>query len=135
MTEADVRDKHLILFGDPGSNSWITKALPDLPVNWTPDDVSIYEDTYPAQHHAPVFICASPLATNRYLVINSGHTFHEKEFAAFNYLLFPRLGDWAMLKILPGSDQWHPTSSVFPEEVMRAGYFDETWENHSIVKP
>ena len=50
-------------------------------------------------------------------------------------LLFPRLGDWAMLKILPGSDQWHPTSSVFPEEVMRAGYFDETWENHSIVKP
>ncbi|RLT01951.1 MAG: hypothetical protein DWI22_21955 [Planctomycetota bacterium] len=135
VTEADVRDKHLILFGDPGSNSWITKALPDLPVNWTPDDVSIYEDTYPAQHHAPVFICASPLATNRYLVINSGHTFHEKEFAAFNYLLFPRLGDWAMLKILPGSDQWHPTSSVFPEEVMRAGYFDETWENHSIVKP
>jgi hypothetical protein len=27
VTEADVRDKHLILFGDPGSNSWIAKAL------------------------------------------------------------------------------------------------------------
>ena len=38
------------------------------------------------------------------IVINSGHTFHEQEFAAFNYLLFPRLGDWAMMKILPGSD-------------------------------
>ena len=127
VTEADVRDKHLILFGDPGSNSWIARALPDLPVNWTPDDVSIHEDVYPAKDHAPVFICASPLAANRYLVINSGHTFHEKEFAAFNYLLFPRLGDWAMIKISPGSDQWQPTSPAFPEEVMRAGYFDETW--------
>jgi hypothetical protein len=35
VTEADVRDKHLILFGDPGSNSWIAKALPHLPVSWT----------------------------------------------------------------------------------------------------
>lgn len=127
VTEADVRDKHLILFGDPGSNSWIARALPDLPVNWTPDDVSIHQDVYPAKDHSPVFICASPLAANRYLVINSGHTFHEKEFAAFNYLLFPRLGDWAMIKISPGSDQWQPTSPAFPEEVMRAGYFDETW--------
>ena len=127
VTEADVRDKHLILFGDPGSNSWIARALPDLAVNWTPDDVSIHEDVYPAKDHAPVFICASPLAANRYLVINSGHTFHEKAFAAFNYLLFPRLGDWAMIKISPGSDQWQPTSPAFPEEVMRAGYFDETW--------
>ena len=127
VTEADVRDKHLILFGDPGSNSWIARALPDLPVNWTPDDVSIHQDVYPAKDHAPVFICASPLAANRYLVINSGHTFHEKEFAAFNYLLFPRLGDWAMMKISPGADQWQPTSPAFPEEVMRAGYFDETW--------
>ena len=127
VTEADVRDKHLILFGDPGSNSWIARASPDLPVNWTPDDVSIHQDVYPAKDHSPVFICASPLAANRYLVINSGHTFHEKEFAAFNYLLFPRLGDWAMIKISPGSDQWQPTSPAFPEEVMRAGYFDETW--------
>lgn len=134
VTEADVRDKHLILFGDPGSNSWIAKALPDLPVNWTPDDVSIHEDAYSAQDHAPVFICASPLATNRYLVINSGHTFHEKEFAAFNYLLFPRLGDWAIIKTSFGADQWLPNIPVFPEEVVQAGYFDETWRNHSIVK-
>ncbi|MDZ4287979.1 MAG: alpha/beta fold hydrolase, partial [Prosthecobacter sp.] len=34
VTEADVRDKHLILFGDPGSNAWIAKALPKLPVTW-----------------------------------------------------------------------------------------------------
>ncbi len=135
VTEADVRDKHLILFGDPGSNSWIARALPSLPVSWTPNDVSLHEEKHPATDHAPVFICASPLAANRYIVINSGHTFHEKEFAAFNYLLFPRLGDWAIMKISSGSEQWQPTAPIFPEEVIRAGYFDEEWQDVIIVKP
>lgn len=135
VTEADVRDKHLILFGDPGSNSWIARALPHLPVTWTPDIVNLCEEKFEATNHAPVFICASPLAANRYLVINSGHTFHEKEFAAFNYLLFPRLGDWAIMKISSGSEQWQPTSSAFPEEVVRAGYFDELWQDAIIAEP
>lgn len=114
VTEADVRDKHLILFGDPGSNSWIVKALPKLPLIWTRTEVRLGEQTQSAADHAPAFICASPLAKDRYLVINSGHTFHEKEFAAFNYLLFPRLGDWAVM-------------SIVTNEPMRAGYFDEAW--------
>ena len=135
VTEADVRDKHLILFGDPGSNSWIAKTLPHLPVNWTPDIVNLFEEKFAATNHAPVFICASPLNANRYLVINSGHTFHEKEFAAFNYLLFPRLGDWAMMKISPGSEQWRPTSGAFPDEVVRAGYFDEMWQVAIVAEP
>ena len=128
VTAADVRDKHLILFGDPGSNSWIAKALPALPLKWTNKSLSIGEEEFSATDHAPALICASPLATDRYVVINSGHTFHEKEFAAFNYLLFPRLGDWGVLKTLPDADQWKPTVSEFPETVVRAGYFDEKWQ-------
>lgn len=122
VTEADVRDKHLILFGDPGSNSWIAKALPKLPVTWTRDEMRLGEQKPSAADHAPVFICTSPLAANRYLVINSGHTFHEKEFAAFNYLLFPRLGDWAVMK-------------VDAEEPVAAGYFDEEWRKAELVRP
>jgi len=135
VTEADVRDKHLILFGDPGSNSWIAKALSKLPVSWTRDQLRLGDQTQSSKDHSPAFICASPLAANRYMVINSGHTFHEKEFAAYNYLLFPRLGDWAVMKIPPGADQWRPTSPVFPEEVVRAGYFDETWRKAGVVEP
>lgn len=122
VTEADVRDKHLILFGDPGSNAWIAKALPKLPVSWTRDELCLGDQKQSATDHAPVFICASPLASNRYLVINSGHTFHEKEFAAFNYLLFPRLGDWAVMK-------------TDGEEPVAAGYFDEEWRKAEPVRP
>jgi poly(3-hydroxybutyrate) depolymerase len=135
VTEADVRDKHLILFGDPGSNSWIAKALPKLPVAWTREEVRLGDQVHSAKDHAPVFICASPLANDRYIVINSGHTFHEKEFAAFNYLLFPRLGDWVMMKIVPGAERWVPSSPAFPEEVVRAGYFNESWEKAVVFAP
>ncbi len=136
VTEADVRGKNLILFGDPGSNPWIAKALPKLPVTWTRDQVRLGSNVQAATDHAPVFICTSPLAANRYIVINSGHTFHEKEFAAFNYLLYPRLGDWAMMKIQSSAvDPWQPSSATFPEEVIRAGYFDETWSNARVMEP
>ncbi|MEQ1825506.1 MAG: alpha/beta fold hydrolase [Pirellula sp.] len=130
VTEADVRDKHLILFGDPGSNSWIARALPQLPVSWTRNEIRMGGQLRSSKDHAPAFICESPFVVNRYLVVNSGHTFHEKEFAAFNYLLFPRLGDWAVIKTQPGAALWHPTSPTFPtfpEEVIVAGYFDEAW--------
>ena len=127
VTADDLRDKHLILFGDPGSNAWIAKVLPSLPLNWTPEKLTLGNEVYSSAAHAPVLISDSPLASSRYVVINSGHTFHEKEFAAFNYLLFPRLGDWGVIKVLPGSDQWKPSNAEFLEEVLRAGYLDETW--------
>ena len=115
VTPEDVKEKHLILFGDPGSNSWIAKALPKLPIAWTEKEVQAGKQTLSSHQYAPAFICASPLAENRYIVINSGHTFHEKEFAAFNYLLFPRLGDWAIM-------------DVTSDEPAHAGYFDESWQ-------
>ena len=137
VTEADVRSKNLILFGDPGSNPWIAKALPNLPVTWTRSEVRLGTERHAATNHAPAFICASPLpgATNRYLVINSGHTFHEKEFAAFNYLLFPRHGDWAVMKVGSGAESWQPGVTTFPEDAVRAGYFDETWEKPVRTTP
>ena len=135
VTAADLRDKHLILFGDPGSNSWIAKLLPQLPVVWTRDDVQLGGEKRSSSEHVPVFICPNPLAADRYVVINSGHTFHEAEFAAFNYLLFPRLGDWAVLKIGSGAAEWQPGSATFPEEVLRAGYFDEDWRKTLTAAP
>jgi poly(3-hydroxybutyrate) depolymerase len=133
VTAADIRDKNLILFGDPGSNAWIAKGLPSLPLTWTRDELRLGEGPYPAKDHAPVLICASPFAPDRYVVINSGHTFHEKEFSAFNYLLFPRLGDWAVLKVTGGAAGWQPLSPLFPEEVIQAGYFDEDWKRANRV--
>ncbi len=130
VTVDDLRTKNLILFGDPGSNVWIRKALPKLPVVWTRDEVRLGAERRSARDHAPAFICPNPLpgAEGHYLVVNSGHTFHEKEFAAFNYLLFPRLGDWAMIRVTPGAEAWQPGAADLPEEIIQANFFDEQWK-------
>ncbi len=119
VTEADLRRCNLILFGDPGSNSWIARVLPQLPLRWTREEVQLNGGKYAAADHAPVLIQPNPLpgCEGRYVVLNSGHTFREKELASLNYLLFPRLGDWAVLKV-----------GQAPEEtVLRAGFFNENW--------
>ncbi len=126
ITEADLKNHNLILFGDPGSNQWIAKTLGSLPLEWTKNHLQMANTQFAAKDHAPVFIHPNPLSPDRYLVVNSGHTFHEAEFAAFNYLLFPRLGDRAVMQILPGASDWKP-GRTFPEKPVIAGYFDESW--------
>lgn len=125
VTEEDIRTRNLILFGDPGSNSIIEKVLPDLPLKWSRIKLRLGNQDYLAAKHVPALIAPNPLpgAADRYVVLNSGHTFREADLAKLNYLLFPRWGDWAVLKI----DQTHTGSPQLEENVLRAGYFDEQW--------
>ncbi|MBP3955959.1 prolyl oligopeptidase family serine peptidase [Gemmata sp. G18] len=125
VTDADMKRYNLILFGDPGSNALIARALPKMPVTWTEKDLTLGTDKYAAADHAPVLIQPSPFAPGRYVVFNSGHTFHEKDLASLNYLLFPRLGDWAVLKV--GAKAPARPSDPLEEQVIRAGFFNEGW--------
>jgi pimeloyl-ACP methyl ester carboxylesterase len=121
VTPDDLRRCNLILFGDPGSNSWIARVLPRLPLRWTRDEFAIGDARFTAADHAPLLIQPNPLAPGRYVVLNSGHTFHENELSTLNYLLFPRLGDWAVVKV-PATPPEPPA-----DHVVQAGFFDEHW--------
>ena len=121
VTAEDIRRSNLILFGDPGSNSWIARVLPGLPVRWTRTECAIGEHARLLRRPRVMLIQPNPLAHDHDSVLNSGHTFHEKELATLNYLLFPRLGDWAVVKV-PDD----PTR-LAAEAVVRSGFFDEQW--------
>lgn len=125
VTPSDIRTRNLILFGDPGSNKWIAEALPKLPLKWSKKSLHMGDQEYAAATHAPALITPNPLpeAGEHYVVLNSGHTFRGADLGKLNYLLFPRWGDWAVLKVLPPRSE----SDVVDEEVLRAGYFDEEW--------
>jgi dienelactone hydrolase len=125
VTPQDIGSCHLILFGDPSSNSLIQQMLPDLPMKWSKERITWGGKEYSAAEHLPVFIYPSPLATDRYVVLNTGHTFHAGELQGTNALLFPRLGDWAILKLVP--EKKGPPGS----EVVRAGLFDEAWKHEN----
>lgn len=114
VTAEDIEGSHLILFGDPGSNSVLARVLAGLPLSWAKDKLHLGDD-YASAAHAPVLIAPNPLNPLRYIVVNSGHTFGDKEFAGSNALLYPRLGDYAVFAV---EDDAPKTS----------GYFDEGWK-------
>ena len=66
--------------------------LPHLPLNWTKEEFEFYGTKYAAADHVAILIQPNPLAADRYVVLNSGHTFGEKELASLNYLLFSAPG-------------------------------------------
>ncbi|HVS36353.1 MAG TPA: hypothetical protein VMS17_12360 [Gemmataceae bacterium] len=118
---ADIATHNLILFGDPGSNRFLEQALPALPLQWTKDKVTWHGKGHAAADSVPVLIYPSPFAPDRYVVVNSGHTFHAEDFKGTNALLYPRLGDYALLKLK--GDKKDPLAV----EVQEAGLFDDFW--------
>jgi predicted esterase len=121
VTPEDIAKHHLILFGDPSSNSLIEQVLPRLPLGWTKERITWQGRDYDSSTSVPVMIYPSPLVNERYVVLNSGHTFHEADFRGTNALLFPRLGDFALLKLK--GDKNDPLAA----EVQWAGLFDDFW--------
>jgi predicted esterase len=121
VTEEDVLGKNLILFGDPASNSLLGQVLDRLPLRWTKEAITLGGKSYAADEHVPVLIYPSPLNTTRYVVVNTGHTFHADAFRGTNALLYPRLGDYAVLKLAPTDAD--PAGA----SVATAGIFDELW--------
>lgn len=113
VSAGDIADHNLILFGDPGSNSIIARVIDKLPMRWTRSQVTIGAQTYSAADHIPVLIYPNPLNPRRYVVINSGHTFGEADFRGTNAWLYPRLGDYSVVKL--------------DGEIVMSGFFDEFW--------
>jgi hypothetical protein len=128
VTAEDIASKNLILFGDPGSNSLIEQVAPKLPFEWTEKTITWMGEKKDASNHVPVLIYPSPLATDRYVVLNTGHTFHADAFEGTNALLYPRLGDHALLQLTAAK------KAPLIVEVQGAGLFDDHWRWPSAKK-
>jgi hypothetical protein len=122
-------EKSLILFGDPGSNAVLEKLAARLPVRWSKEAVDVSGETYNPAAHGVSFIYPNPMAPRKYIVVNSGHTFHAADFEKSNAWLFPRLGDIAVQKFekLPGD--------AYDEKVVWADFFDSGWKLPSGLAP
>ena len=116
VTEQDMESNHLILFGDPGSNQWIARLLNDLPLRWSEEQIEL-GGQFRAGTHVPLLIAPNPLNPHRYVVLNSGHTFGSKEFTGTNALLYPHLGDYAVIQVEGEEGQ-----------TKVSGYFNESWK-------
>ena len=119
LTEKEIADRNLILFGTPKSNPLIAKVLPGLPIKWTPDTVQ-FGGTKHEGNVAPILIYPNPLNPERYVVINSGFTYREYAYLN-NARQIPMLPDWAIVDVTEGG------TTQYPGKVLSAGFFDEQW--------
>lgn len=122
ISDRDLADKNLVLFGTPATNPLIARVMAQMPsgLRWK-DSIMIGSATASSDKHVPVFIYPNPLNPARYVVINSGFTF--REFAYLNNARqIAMLPDWAIVDVTSGRNY------QMPGKVVTAGFFDEQWQ-------
>jgi hypothetical protein len=124
VTADDIANHNLILWGDPASNALLARLLPQLPLTWTDEQLSIGDREFDARGHIPVLIYPNPLNPARYVVVNSSFTYREYDYLN-NARQTPKLPDWAII------DLSEPPGTRWPGRVAAADFFDETWQPQS----
>eukprot|EP01051_Picozoa_sp_SAG22_P003216 SAG22_NODE_154_length_17189_cov_38.210064_8_plen_428_part_00 len=132
VTAADATHNNLVLFGDPGSNSWIARALPWLPIaDWTrehglqfgrdePPMPELLELRQQQQQLGQSSLCLqmispSPFHHERYIVLNAGGRPNR---------LLPQRSDYAVVALPP---DWHPRTTDSSVMLVRAGFCTNEW--------
>ncbi|HTN75405.1 MAG TPA: prolyl oligopeptidase family serine peptidase [Pirellulaceae bacterium] len=121
VTEDDIKQHNLVLWGDPGSNTILAKLADKLPMQWTKSQITVDKhDEFAADKHALIAIYPNPLNPKKYVVLNSGFTF--RDYAHLNNARqVPMLPDWAVV------DLSTPPGNVWPGKIVAADFFDEQW--------
>ena len=121
ISDTDIANNNLILWGDPKSNQLLARIADKLAIRW--DQSAIYADgrRFDVDHHVPVLVYPNPLNPKRYVVLNSGFTFREYDYLN-NARQIAKLPDWAIIDINV------PVSARAPGGVVNAGFFGERWE-------
>jgi hypothetical protein len=129
LTDDDIKNNNLILWGDAQSNATLGKMANKLPVTWVSKmvdgkvvtNVVLGGDEYDADSHMPALIFPNPLNPKKYVVLNSGFTYREYAYLN-NARQVPVLPDYAVIDVTT------PPDSRYPGKIVRAGFFDEQWK-------
>ena len=121
ITQQDMVNNHLILFGDSQSNAIIRSVIEKLPLEWNDEEVRIGGRKFNSAHHVPAIIYPNPANPRRYVVLNSGFTYRKYAYLN-NARQVPKLPDWAII------DLRTPPDSLWPGKIVAADFLDESWQ-------
>ncbi len=111
----DLERYHVVVWGDPDSNRLLGRMRGRLPVRWDRRGIRVGKTGEVTEGGVASFIALNPLNPDRYVVVNSGHTF--AAWDGTNARQTPRLPDWAVWVLDGGGAR-----------VARAGFFGEDWK-------
>jgi len=117
VTDADVTQSNLILYGKPSHNAKLKEIAGKLPIKITGQGFELQGKKYSSQTHGLVMIYPNPQNPARYVVIRSGLPYGELLSANHKYDLLP---DFVIFR--NGTDYDDTDRAVV------AGFFDENWQ-------
>ena len=120
VTADDIRNCHLLVFGDAKSNPVFGRIATALPRE-IQSGLADLRKTESDSSTVVQMIYPNPLNPAKYVVFNSGPTFREAHDRT-NSLQNPKLPDWALI------DLSEPPNAERAGRVLKAGFFDEDWQ-------
>lgn len=121
LTADDFKNKNIIFFGEPETNSKLAELLAQTPIKWQSGEVKLGAKSWKGETVVPLAIYPNPKQPNRYIVLNSGPTIREKSDPN-NSLQTPQLPDWAILDVSA------PATDIAPAKITDTGFFNEQWQ-------
>jgi predicted esterase len=129
VTEDDLAEHNLVLWGTPESNSLVRRLAGEqgkpgshpFPLEWSAKTVTLGTQKFSSDQHVPILVYPNPLNPDRYVVINSGPT-HREGHDRTNSLQNPKLPDWAIINLA------EPPTNMVPGKIVATGLFDESWQ-------
>ncbi|WP_442507962.1 hypothetical protein SH528x_006907 [Novipirellula sp. SH528] len=120
LTDDQIKNNHLICFGDFFSNRYLARIRRELPIQWTKEKITVGDKTFDPATHAVAFCYPNPKNRAKYVVVNSGMTFREFSNVS-NSRQIAMLPDWAVIDVQAEDD------SIFPGKIRAEGFFNEAW--------
>ncbi len=121
ITDDDIVNFNLVLWGTPDSNAVLKRIADKLPIRWERDKIVVGGKGFPADRHAVILIYPNPLNPQKYVVLNSGFTYREYDYLN-NARQVPKLPDWAIV------DLSVPPDARAPGKIAAADFFNEQWQ-------
>jgi hypothetical protein len=129
VSDDEIAQHHLVLWGDPSSNRVLGRLAAKLPIAWSAAGIKVGKRTFAADKHVLLAICPNPLNPQRYVVLNSGFTFRDYD-QLNNARQTPKLPDWAVVDTsAPAGDGASVAERTrVPGKIVAADFFDERWQ-------
>jgi hypothetical protein len=122
LTEEDIRENSLVLFGTIRDNSVLARIAPDLPIGLGEDGIRVGEFLFDGEDVGVRFVAPNPLNPSRYVVVQAGNT---AEAAVAGNSLPDFLPDYVVYDRRTTATRERLVARRHPPRT--AGFFDTSW--------